>query len=43
VARGLEKRGVEVILNDSIADLDISDVGIVRTANGRRSIADLVV
>lgn len=43
VARGLEKRDVEIILNDSIADMDISDAGIVSTANGRRLIADLVV
>lgn len=43
VARGLEKRDVDIILNDSITDMDISDVGIVRTDNGRRLIADLVV
>jgi apoptosis-inducing factor 2 len=43
VARGLRKRDVGVILNDSITDMNISDAGIVTTVGGRRLIADLIV
>ncbi|KAF8154820.1 hypothetical protein B0H34DRAFT_538842 [Crassisporium funariophilum] len=43
VARGVRKRDVNVILNDRVEDLTISDVGVIQTRNGRKLVADLVV
>lgn len=42
VQKSIEKRGVEVILNDTVEDLNIS-AGTIMTKNGRRLVADLVV
>ena len=43
VARNIRKRDVNVILDDRVDDLTISDAGVVITRSGRRLIADLVV
>lgn len=43
VAKDIRKRDVEVILNDWVDDMDISEAGTIRTRNGRKLVADLVV
>jgi NADH dehydrogenase FAD-containing subunit len=43
VARSIRKRDVNVILDDRVDDMTISDAGIVTTRNGRKLVADLVV
>ena len=43
VARSIRKRDVNVILNDRVDDMTISDAGIVTTRSGRKLVADLVV
>ncbi|KAF8965465.1 FAD/NAD-P-binding domain-containing protein [Flammula alnicola] len=43
VAKGVRKRDVDVVLNDWIDDLNISEAGVVQTRNGRKLVADLVV
>lgn len=43
VARNIRKRDVNLILDDRVDDLSISDAGVIITRGGRRLIADLVV
>ena len=43
VARSIRKRDVNVILNDRVDDMTISDASIVTTRSGRKLVADLVV
>jgi len=43
VAKDIRKREVEVILDDWVDDLDISEASTIKTRNGRKLIADLVV
>ncbi|KAF9567230.1 FAD/NAD(P)-binding domain-containing protein [Agrocybe pediades] len=43
VANAIQKRGVEVILNDWVDDLDIIDPGLITTRSGRKLVSDLVV
>ena len=43
VARSIRKRDVNVILDDRVDDMTISDASIVTTRSGRKLVADLVV
>lgn len=43
VAKGLRNRGVEIVLNDWVDELEPSESGVIKTRNGKRIIADLVV
>ncbi|KAG2004408.1 hypothetical protein CC2G_002967 [Coprinopsis cinerea AmutBmut pab1-1] len=42
-AKNIRKRDVEIILDDAIHDLGISDASTIRTAKGRLLVADLVI
>ncbi|KDR73133.1 hypothetical protein GALMADRAFT_142280 [Galerina marginata CBS 339.88] len=43
VAKDIRKRDVEVILNDWVDNLEISNASTIETRNGRKLIADLVI
>ncbi|KAF8908222.1 hypothetical protein CPB84DRAFT_1674434 [Gymnopilus junonius] len=43
VYKDLRKRDVEVVLNDLVDNLDITEAGIIQTRNGRKLVADLIV
>ncbi|KAF8178480.1 hypothetical protein BJ912DRAFT_664608 [Pholiota molesta] len=43
VAKGLRSRGIEIVLNDWVDELEPSESGVIKTRNGKRIIADLVI
>lgn len=43
VAKEVVGRGVDVVLGDFVDDLEPSESGVIKTRNGKRIIADLVV
>ncbi|KAF9471446.1 FAD/NAD-P-binding domain-containing protein [Pholiota conissans] len=43
VATGLRKREVDIVLSDYVDDLEPTESGVIKTRNGKRIIADLVV
>lgn len=43
VANAVRSRGVDIVLDDHVDDLEPSESGVIQTRSGKRIIADLVV